>query len=347
LLPPVVPSRPAMKIKSLLYRMLPFVGLIFVVLISLLAIQIKDPSGEDVANFVSLDNIRTVLIQTVVVGIAALGMTLVIISAGIDLSVGSQIALATVVFAVVLNGGSVTPSDVDQASSGMVALAVLGAVGVCGLCGFFNGYIASKFCIVPFIVTLGTMLIFRGIAKWIAGGEAVRTPRNAAQGFMDYQGTLGIGIGFYLLITAIIVTAVLLRRTVLGRYIYAIGSSENTARLCGIAVENQKVFIYVLCGLFTGLAGVMQYSFLGSGNPTIAVGLELNIIAAVVIGGGSLSGGSGSAMGTFIGALIMSILGSTCTMLGAETYVQEITIGTIVIVAVGIDRLKHLERFRA
>ncbi len=337
-----------MKIKPFLYRVLPFVGLIFVVLVSLLAIQINDPSGQDVANFVSLDNIRTVLIQTVVVGLAALGMTLVIISAGIDLSVGSQIALATVVFAVVVNGGSVTAPDVDRASWLMVGLAVAAAVGVCALCGFFNGYISSKFRIVPFIVTLGTMLIFRGVAKWIAGGEAVRTPPNAAQGFMDYDvPVLGIGVGFYLLIAAIVVTAVLLRRTVLGRYIYAIGSSENTARLCGIAVENQKVLIYVLCGVFTGLAGVMQYAFLSSGNPTIAVGLELNIIAAVVIGGGSLSGGSGSAMGTFIGALIMSILGSTCTMLGAETYVQEITIGTIVIVAVGIDRLKHLERFKA
>ncbi|MBB6429496.1 ABC transporter permease [Algisphaera agarilytica] len=336
-----------MKLKPFLYNMLPFVGLVFVIVVSMIAIQIKDPSGEDLANFMSFDNIRTVLIQTVVVGIAALGMTLVIISAGIDLSVGSQIALATVVFAFVVNGGSVTPPEVDSASGLAVTLAILATIGACGLCGLFNGWISSKFRIVPFIVTLGTMLIFRGVAKWIAGGEAVRTPKNAAQGFMDYDGALGIGIGFYLLIASIIVTAVLLKRTVLGRYIYAIGSSENTARLCGIGVENQKVFIYVLCGVFTGLAGVMQYSFLGSGNPTIAVGLELNIIAAVVIGGGSLNGGSGSAMGTFIGALIMSILGSTCTMLGAETYVQEMTIGSIVIIAVGIDRLKHLKRFQS
>lgn len=336
-----------MNVKRFFYNFLPFVGLVFVVVVSMIAIQIKDPSGEDLANFVSFDNIRTVLIQTVVVGIAALGMTLVIISAGIDLSVGSQIALATVVFAFIINGGSVIVPDVDTASGLMVALAILGAIGVCALCGFVNGFISSKFKIVPFIVTLGTMLIFRGVAKWIAGGEAVRTPKNAAQSFMDYDGVLGIGIGFYLLIISIVITAVLLRRTVLGRYIYAIGSSENTARLCGISVENQKVFIYVLCGVFTGLAGVMQYSFLGSGNPTIAVGLELNIIAAVVIGGGSLSGGAGSAMGTFIGALIMSILGSTCTMLGAETYVQEITIGSIVIIAVGIDRLKHLKRFQS
>ena len=187
------------------------------------------------------------------------------------------------------------------------------------------------------------MQIFRGVAKWIAGGESVRTPKNAAQSFMDYDGALGIGIGFYVFIAVIIILGIVLRFTVLGRYIYAIGSSEDTARLCGINVEKRLIGIYVLCGVLTGLAGVMQYSFLGSGNPTIAIGLELNIIAAVVIGGGSLSGGEGSASGTFMGALIMSILTSTCTMLGAQTYVQEIIIGSIVIIAVGIDRLKHLK----
>ncbi|MGC6455580.1 MAG: ABC transporter permease [Coraliomargaritaceae bacterium] len=332
-----------MKVKQFLSQFLPFIGLIFVILVSLVAIQINDPSGSDLASYTSLDNIKTILIQTVVVGIAALGMTLVIISAGIDLSVGSQIALATVLFAVLLNGGSISASEMDQVPVFMVILASLGTIAACSLCGFINGFLSSVLKIIPFIVTLGTMQIFRGIAKWIAGGESVRTPDNLAQSFMDYDGFFGIGVGFYLLLAAIIIIAVLLKKTVLGRHIYAIGSSENTARLCGVQVEQKKVLIYVLCGVFTGLAGIMQYSFLGSGNPTIAVGLELNIIAAVVIGGGSLSGGEGSAIGTFVGALIMSTLGSTCTMLGAETYVQEIIIGTIVIIAVGIDRLKHLK----
>ena len=332
-----------MNFKTILSKFLPFVGLIFVVLISVVAILIQDSSGEDLSSFVSIDNVKTILIQTVVVGVAALGMTLVIISAGIDLSVGSQVALATVVFAFVINGGDVSPDGVSHVSGGMVALAILGALVACGFCGFINGFLSSKLKIVPFIVTLGTMQIFRGVAKWIAGGEAVRTPRNAAQSFMDYDGALGIGVGFYILILAIVVIGIMLKFTVLGRYMYAIGSSEDTARLCGINVERRKIGIYVLCGLLTGLAGVLQYSFIGSGNPTIGVGLELNIIAAVVIGGGSLSGGEGSAIGTFIGALIMSILGSTCTMLGAETYIQEIIIGSIVIIAVGIDRLKHLK----
>ncbi|MEO0793834.1 MAG: ABC transporter permease [Verrucomicrobiota bacterium] len=331
-----------LKAKQLLSNFLPFLGLIFVLIVSIIAILIKDPSGEDLGNFLSFDNVKTVLIQAVVVGIAALGMTLVIISGGIDLSVGSQVALATVVFAFVINGFDVSPPAGAEISVMGILLAIIGTVLVCAACGWFNGFLSSVFKIVPFIVTLGTMQIFRGVAKWIAGGEAVRTPRNDAQNFMDYDGALGIGIGFYLLIASVIVVSLLLKRTVLGRHIYAIGSSENTARLCGINVENRKVLIYVLCGVFTGLAGVMQYAFLGSGNPTIAIGLELNIIAAVVIGGGSLSGGEGSAIGTFTGALIMSVLGSTCTMLGAETYVQEIIIGSIVIIAVGIDRLKHL-----
>ncbi|MGJ8639078.1 MAG: ABC transporter permease [Opitutaceae bacterium] len=332
-----------MKFKQILSQFLPFVGLIFVIVVSVIAILIQDATGEDLSNFLSFANVKTILIQTVVVGVAALGMTLVIISAGIDLSVGSQVALATVVFAYIINGFSVSPGEVTAVGGLAVAFAMLGAIAVCALCGFFNGFLSAKFKIVPFIVTLGTMQIFRGVAKWIAGGEAVRTPKNAAQSFMDYDGALGIGVGFYVLILSIIVIWVLLKYTVVGRYIYAIGSSESSARLCGINVERRLIGVYVLCGVLTGLAGVMQYAFLGSGNPTIGVGLELNIIAAVVIGGGSLSGGEGSALGTFIGALIMSILGSTCTMLGAETYIQEIIIGSIVIVAMGIDRLKHLK----
>lgn len=330
-----------MNFKALLNRIVPFLGLIFVILISLIAIRMHDSTGEDLSSFLSVDNLKIILIQTVVVGVAALGMTLVIISGGIDLSVGSQIALATVVFAIAINGGTVSPGEAATASSFAVVGAIVAAIGVCALCGWINGFLSAKFSIVPFIVTLGTMQIFRGVAKWLAGGEAVRTPSNAAQSFMDFQGSLGIGVGFYVLLLSILVIGLMLKYTVMGRYIYAIGSSENTARLCGIHVERRTIGIYVLCGVLTGLAGVMQYAFLGSGNPTIAVGLELNIIAAVVIGGGSLSGGEGSAVGTFIGALIMSILGSTCTMLGAETFVQEMIIGSIVIIAVGIDRLRN------
>lgn len=330
-----------MKFKTLLSRIVPFLGLIFVVLISVIAIRIQDSTGEDLSNFLSVDNLKIILIQTVVVGIAALGMTMVIISGGIDLSVGSQVALATVVFAITINGGAVSPGDTEAPSGGDVAMAISVAIVVCAACGWINGFLSANLKIVPFIVTLGTMQIFRGFAKWLAGGEAVRTPTNSAQNFMDYDGMLGIGVGFYVLMVSILAVGIMLNYTVMGRYIYAIGSSENTARLCGINVERRSVAIYMLCGMLTGLSGVMQYAFLGSGNPTIGVGLELHIIAAVVIGGGSLSGGEGSAVGTFIGALIMSILGSTCTMLGAETFVQEIIIGSIVIIAVGIDRLRH------
>lgn len=332
-----------MKFKALLSRIVPFLGLIFVILISVIAIRVQDSTGEDLSNFLSVDNLKIILIQTVVVGVAALGMTLVIIAGGIDLSVGSQVALATVVFAIAINGGSVSPGDATTASGGAVVMAIFATILACAVCGWINGFLSASLKIVPFIVTLGTMQIFRGVAKWLAGGESVRTPTNAAQNFMDYDGALGIGVGFYVLILSILVVGVMLKYTVMGRYMYAIGSSENTARLCGINVERRAIAIYALCGMLTGLAGVMQYAFLGSGNPTIGVGLELHIIAAVVIGGGSLSGGEGSAVGTFIGALIMSILGSTCTMLGAETFVQEIIIGSIVIIAVGIDRLRHRE----
>jgi ribose transport system permease protein len=138
---------------------------------------------------------------------------------------------------------------------------------------------------------------------------------------------------------------VLLRYTVFGRYVYAIGSNAATARLCGVRVENWRMAIFVVASAFTGIAGVMQFSNLTVGDPTAAAGMELDIIAAVVIGGGSLSGGEGSAVGTLVGALIMAVLRNGCNMLGVPNYVQNIIIGVVIIGAVGIDSLKH--RLRA
>ena len=321
-------------LKKVLSEFGPFVGLVFVfVLFAALT-----PSA-----FTSFYNIKTILTQSVVVGIAALGMTFVIISRGIDLSVGSQIALGTVVMAAVLNytGG--------EPGAGIPFIALLFGILACGLVGVVNGTLITRFNIVPFIVTLGTMQIVRGLAKWIGKEQVVPTPPNWLNGLMlvdPDQRWLLLGPGVWICLLLLIVSIVVLKYTVLGRYVFAIGSNEQTARLCGIKVDRMKVVIYTLGGLFTGIAAVMQYSYLTVGDPTSAVGLELDIIAAVVIGGGSLNGGEGSAVGSIVGALIMAVLRNGCNMLGVPNYVQEIIIGAIIVGAVLVDQQKHRLRAR-
>ena len=147
--------------------------------------------------------------------------------------------------------------------------------------------------------------------------------------------------GIWLMIISAIIVALVLRYSVLGRYIFAVGSNERAARLCGVNVKRIKIYIYTIAGFFTGLAGVMQFSRLTVGDPTVAMGKELDVIAAVVIGGGSLSGGEGSILGSLIGAFIMAFLRNGCNMVGLPNYFQEILIGIIIIAAVALDRLRH------
>ena len=323
--------------------LLPFIGLFFIVFLFSGLIAIFEPDSLDV--FLSMRNLKTILMQTTIVGIGALGMTLVIISGGIDLSVGSIIAFATVITALVMNMGATGSYGNEWAvGGGWVLLGACSAVVCSAVIGLITGVISAKGKIVPFIVTLGMMQVVRGLAKWGADNEMVRTPENGLQTFMDPvpdPAWLIFAPGVWILIILTIALILVLKYTVFGRYTYAIGSSENTARLCGIAVEKYRILIYTICGAFTGIAGVMQYATLGSGSPTEAIGLELDIIAAVVIGGGSLDGGEGSALGTIIGALMLQVLRSGCVMLGVPSYVQDIILGTIIIAAAGIDRLKH------
>jgi len=309
----------------------PFLGLIFVYLV-FLALA---PSA-----FHSLYNTKTVLTQAVIFGIGALGMTLVIISGGIDLSAGSVVALGTVVTATVLKKFSGPEAGV------WVPLgAALAGILACGLCGLFNGIIISSCRIVPFIVTLGTMQIARGIAKGIAHQTTVNTPDNWLNDLMVVEPSMGawysVAPGVWIMLVLLACMYILLRYTVFGRYTFAVGSSEATARLCGVRVGLQRVYIYAACSLLVGVAGVLQFSNLTLGDPTAANGMELDIIASVVIGGGSLSGGEGSVVGSIVGALIMAILRNGCTLVGIPNYVQNIVIGAIIIIAVGIDRLKH------
>jgi ribose/xylose/arabinose/galactoside ABC-type transport system permease subunit len=304
----------------------PFLGLFLVLLIFILIA----PSA-----FISGYNLKTVITQTVIVGIGALGMTFVIISGGIDLSVGSIISLVTIVTAHALNffpGGFSVPA------------AALAAVLAGALIGLFNGWIIASWRIVPFIVTLGSMQIARGLAKWLAHEQTVLAPETALNRLMNVDpepAWLIFAPGVWIMILLTVVVYLVLRYTVFGRYVFALGSNEQAARLCGVRIQLNRIWIYTLCGAFSGVAGVMQFANLTVGDPTAAVGLELDIIAAVVIGGGSLNGGEGSAMGSLIGALMMAILRNGCNLVGIPTYVQNILIGVIIIGAVAVDRFKH------
>ena len=312
----------------------PFLGLLFVFALF---------SFFGPAEFYQLYNIKTILQQTVIVGIGALGMTMVIISGGIDLSAGSLIALGSVVTATILRayGGAETGMLLPLA-------AALAAVGVCAFCGFLNGAMISSLRMVPFIVTLGMMQIARGAAKGIARQETVNAPATWLNDLMIVEPTarslVSVAPALWVMLALLMVMVVVLRYTVFGRYIFAIGSNQATARLCGINVAWQRVWIFTAAGAMTGVASVMQFSNLSLGDPTVAVGKELDIIAAVVIGGGSLSGGEGSALGSMIGAIIMVTLRNGCQMAGIPNYIQDIVIGVVIIAAVGVDRLKHARR---
>ena len=281
-------------------------------------------------------NFKLILVQTVIVAIGALGMTMIIVSGGIDLSVGSTVALASVLGATLLVKGC---STVTVVAATMLAGGVIGLV---------NGLVIAGFRIMPFIVTLGMMGVVRGVAKWLAHNETVNNPPGAAiNGIMERVAPthlFPLPVGVWITIGLAFIVAIVMRQTVFGRYIFAIGSNEATARLCGIRVPLQKVIIYTLAGLFFGLSGLMQLSRLTQGDPTVAIGLELDVIAAVVIGGASLNGGSGSVLGSMIGALIMAVLRNGSNQMGWQNFTQEIIIGVVIIMAVGLDKLRQSQR---
>jgi len=283
--------------------------------------------------FARQSNLLTMLRQTAVVGIAAVGMTFTIVLGGIDLSVGSAVALTTVVVAESLRAGM-----------GPIAAAALGVVsgGVLGLC---NGGLVAGLKISPFIVTLGTMSILRGVAKGIADEQKIDAdPRGLDALMQSHPGALALPPGVWLMLLATLFGVGLLTYTKIGRQIVAVGSNTETARLCGVSIPRTTLFVYALSGLLVGLAGVLEFSTLTVGDPTDSVGLELEVIAAVVIGGGSLSGGQGSASGTLVGALLLTVIKAGCTHLGFPNWVQEIFTGFIIVVAMSIDRLRQRVR---
>jgi ribose transport system permease protein len=310
--------------KKILTQLGPFLGLLVVIVLFSIPSETRE-------FFLTYHNFKTIFTQTVIVAIGALGMTMIIISGGIDLSVGSSIAFTSVVGALLIQAGH---------STAVVIAAMIFSGAVIGL---FNGSAIAILRVPPFIITLGTLGAWRGSAKWRADNQTVNyesSPINQAMTTADpFSYALPTGVWVTLLLAA--GTSVLLRRTVFGRHIFALGSNEATARLCGIPTTRLKILVYTLAGCFFGLAGLFQLSRLRQGDPTVAVGLELDIIAAVIIGGASLSGGVGTVLGSMIGALIMAVLRNGSQQMGWPTYFQEIIIGLVIIVAVFLDRLRQ------
>jgi len=278
--------------------------------------------------------IESIIIQTVIVGTAAVGMTVVIISGGIDLSVGSMIAISSVVGAFMLEIVGVPP-----------LLAVL--LAVCGgaACGLVNGTIITRIKMVPFIVTLGMLLVVRGAAKGLARSAPINIDNewiaSFARTLVPEERWKLLPPGGWVMILLAVGFWALLRYSRFGRHVFAIGSNEQTARLCGVAVERVKTLVYALSGACAGLSGVMLLSRQRQGDPTGAMGYELDVIAAVVIGGGSLSGGEGSIVGSIVGALIMTVIRTGCNLQGLQPWITQVVTGAIIVVAVAFDRLRH------
>ena len=278
-------------------------------------------------------NLKNILTQTVIVAIGALGMTLIIVGGGIDLSVGSVVAFCGVLGAKLLVAGW----------SPIATMLVLVAAG-CGI-GLVNGAIVAGFRMMPFIVTLGMMGIVRGAAKWLGSNQTINAPPDSPVGHLMARVNPGefwpLPWGVWIVIALAVAMAVLLRRTVLGRHVFAVGSNETASRYSGVRVGWVKLSTYAIAGLLFGFAGLLQMSRLTQGDPTVAIGLELDIIAAVVIGGASLNGGAGSILGSMIGALIMALLRNGTNQLGWQTFTQEIIIGVVIVLAVGLDRWRQ------
>ncbi|AKU15646.1 ABC transporter permease [Luteipulveratus mongoliensis] len=286
-------------------------------------------------NFFTYDNITSILFATVVIGLLALGTTFVIITAGIDLSIGTGMALCAVMSGVfIVNWGLPVP------------LGVLCAVLFGGLIGLVNGFNVAVLKLPPFIATLAMMLVAQGLALVIADSRPIYFTDDPAYQRLS-TGDVLPGVNFpnavVVLLIAAVVAGVVLSKTVLGRYTYSIGSNEDATALSGINVRKWKLIIYTLAGLFTGLAGVMISARLGSAQPATGSGYELQAIAAVVIGGTSLAGGKGSIVGTVIGALIISVLNNGLQIMSIPQEWQSVILGAVIIAAVYADMVRKKE----
>ncbi|XZE51575.1 ABC transporter permease subunit [Planctomycetaceae bacterium SH139] len=287
-------------------------------------------------NFLKLTNLLGVANQTAIYAIIAIGMTMVIITAGIDLSVGSLVALASVSGALLLRDFG----DGAASGVGMMFVGMLVGVGICGFAGLFNGAMVTFFRLPSFIVTLGMMLMASGLAYRLSAGASI--PQLPDSFFWIGGGELlGLPNPVWLMAVLYVIAHIVMTRTAFGRYVYAIGGNAEAARLSGVPVTRVLLIVYMLSGILAGLGGIVLASKLQAGDPKFGLMYELEVIAAVVVGGTSLLGGSGKIMGTLIGAFIIAVIKNGMNLTDVDPFNQKIVLGAVLLSAVLIDTLKR------
>ena len=285
--------------------------------------------------FFTPDNLLNVSLQASITAIIAAGMTFVILTGGIDLSVGSLVAFAGIVATTLLKT-SLPPV------AGFIA-AILAGLAVGSLSGAFAGFCITRFNIAPFIVTLATMTIWRGAAfVWTDGRPVWELP--AAFAFLGTGRLLAVPVPTIIMVLTFIASHITLTRTRFGRYVYAVGGNIEAARLAGIRTRRVLINVYVLSATLAALSGILLASRMNSGQPNAGVSYELDVIAAVVVGGTSLSGGAGSIVGTFIGAMLIAVLRNGLNLLNVNSYVQQVIVGVVILLAVMLDQIRRRRR---
>ncbi len=307
-------------------RSLRKVGVVVFLIALCVAVAVKQPE------FLSVDNLKDVLVQISGIAIAAVGMTLVILTAGIDLSVGSVLALSGC-------AGSLVGLKLAESGPAWLAtpLGFLAAILVGALCGLANGLMITKIPLTPFIATLGVMGVARGLAYYICHSSPVQVTPGMRQ--IALARPLGVPFPIVLMLAIFVLGWLALERTRFGRNVYAIGGNEESARLSGIRIHASKILVYTLTGAFAAISGLIVAGRLAWMMPQEGDGFELDVIAAVVIGGTSLSGGQGTVLGTLLGALIMGVVRNGLNLTAVDYNVQKVVIGGIIIAAVSVDVL--------
>jgi len=285
-------------------------------------------------DFLRKSNFVAIVDRIVVIAVIAIGMTMVIITGGIDLSVGSLIAVSAVVSTIIMKmmGGL-------EASGWAVFIGFLSGIFACGILGGFGGFLVAKFKVPPFITTLAIMLMGRGLAFMITGGFSIyQVPKTLP--WIGQGTTFGFPNTVILLVLLYFIAYIFMSRTHIGRYIYAVGGNQEAAHLSGVPVKNIIIFVYIISGITAGIGGCIQASQLNTGTPNMGLMYELYVIAAVVVGGASLSGGAGRILGTLIGAFIISVIQNGMNLLGMESYTQQVMLGLVILIAVVIDKTR-------
>ena len=288
-------------------------------------------------NFLKKANLIAVADRIIVIAVVAIGMTMVIITAGIDLSVGSLIALSAVMSTLLIRD----LAGAEDASAFGMTLCCLAAIVACGLMGAFSGLMVSQFLIPPFIVTLAMMMVASGLAFILARGQSIYQVPDSLVWLGRGADLFGIPNTIVLMAILYAAAHIVMTRTVLGRYIYAVGGNKETARLSGVPVKPVLLTVYAVCGGLAGLGGIVLASQLKSGAPTYGLMYELYVIAAVVVGGTSLAGGRGTIIGTLIGAFIIAVIQNGMNLTGIESYTQKVVLGLVILGAVLLDMLKR------